>query len=56
MASFIFGKLDEKCNDFSKLVSITTDGASNMVSQDCGMANELIKIINEKVDEFEPGR
>ena len=48
MARFIFGKLDEKCDDFSKLVSITTDGASNMVGQECGLANELIKIINEK--------
>ena len=48
MASFIFGRLDEKCRDFSKLVSITTDGASNMVSQECGLANEMIKIINEK--------
>ena len=48
MARFIFGKLDEKCRDFSKLVSITTDGASNMVSKECGLANELIKIINEK--------
>ena len=48
MARFIFEKLDEKCGDFSKLVSITTDGASNVVSQECGLANELIKIINEK--------
>ena len=40
MARFIFGKLDEKCRDFSKLVSITTDGASIMVSQECGLANE----------------
>ena len=30
----IFWKLDEKCRDFSKLVSITTDGASNMASQE----------------------
>ena len=34
VARFIFDKLVEKKCDFSKLVSITTDGAKNMISQD----------------------
>ena len=45
VARFIFDRLNEKGCDFSKLVSITSDGAKNMISQDYGMANELIKLV-----------
>ena len=48
IARFVFEKLQEKNCDFSKLISITTDGASNMTGQARGMANEMIKIVNEK--------
>ena len=44
LARFIFGRLNEKRWDFSKLVSITTDGAKNMVSPQRGMANEIVKM------------
>ena len=40
--------MEEKKCDFSKLVSITTDGASNMIGQNTGMANEIVKLANEK--------
>ena len=45
-ARFIFEKLNEKRCDFSKLVSITTDGASNMTGQAHGMASEMVRMIN----------
>ena len=47
MAKFVFEKLEKNC-DFSKLVSITTDGATNMIGQNAGMANEIVKLANEK--------
>ena len=40
--------MEEKNCDFSKMVSITTDGASNMIGQNTGMANEIVKLANEK--------
>ena len=43
LANYVYGKMNERGCDFSKLVSITTDGAKNMISQDCGLASELIK-------------
>ena len=49
-ARFVFGKLNEKCCDFSKLVSITTDGASNMTSKACGLASEMVRLINGKLN------
>ena len=48
LARFVFGKLEEKNCDFSKMISITTDGATNMIGQEHGMANEMIKMANEK--------
>ena len=48
LAEFVFDKLVEKRCDFSKLVSITSDGAKNMISQERGMACELIKRANQK--------
>ena len=48
MARFVFDKLEEKNCDFSKMVSITTDGATNMIRQNAGMANEIGKLENEK--------
>ena len=48
IARFIVEKLEEKNCDFTKLVSITTDGASNMIGQERGMANEIIRMANEK--------
>ena len=48
MARFVFDKLEEKNCDFTKMVSITTDGATNMIGQDRGMANEMMKLVNEK--------
>ena len=45
-ARFVFEKLNEKRCDFSKLVSITTDGASNMTGQAHGMASEMVRMIN----------
>ena len=48
LARFIFDRLDENNCDFTKMISITTDGASNMTGQAHGMANEMIKIVNEK--------
>ena len=48
LANFVLEKLEEKNCDFSKLVSITTDGASNMIGQNTGMANEEVKLVNEK--------
>ena len=50
MAKIVFDKLEEKNCDFSKLVSITTDGASNMIGQEHGMANEIVKMANEKMN------
>ena len=47
MAKFVIEKLEENC-DFSKMVSITTDGATNMIGQNAGMANEIVKLANEK--------
>ena len=38
----------EKNCDFAKLVSITTDGVTNMIGQNAGMANEIVKLANEK--------
>ena len=48
LAKFVFEKLEEKNCDFSKMVSITTDGATNMIGQNTGMANEIVKLANEK--------
>ena len=48
MAKFVVDKLEEKNCDFSKMVSITTDGAANMIGQNTGMANEIVKLMNEK--------
>ena len=48
IARFIFDRLSEKNCDFTKLISITTDGASNMIGQTHGMANELLRMANEK--------
>ena len=48
LANYVYGKMNERGCDFSKLVSITTDGAKNMISQDCGLASELIKTVNEQ--------
>ena len=50
LARFVFEKLNEKNCDFSKLISITTDGASNMIGQERGMANEMVKLVNEKLN------
>ena len=50
LARFVFEKLNEKNCDFSKLISITTDGASNMIGQERGMANEMVKLVNEKMN------
>ena len=49
MAKIVFEKLTAKNCDFSKMVSITTDGAKNMIGQYSGMANEIVKIVNEKM-------
>ena len=38
----------EKQCDFSKLVSITTDGAKNMVSNQRGVAYEIVKMANDQ--------
>ena len=48
MAKFVVDKLEENNCDFSKMVSITTDGATNMIGQNTGMANEIVKLMNEK--------
>ena len=48
LAKFVFDKLEEKNCDFSKMVSITTDGATNMIGQERGMANEMMKFVKEK--------
>ena len=48
LARFVFEKLNAKNCDFSKMVSITTDGAKNMIGQYSGMANEMVKIVNKK--------
>ena len=32
------------------MVSITTDGATNMIGQNSGMANEIVKLANEKLN------
>ena len=48
LARFVFDKLAGKNCDFSKLISITTDGASNMIGQARGMANELLRMMYEK--------
>ena len=45
---FVFEKLIEKRYDFSKIVSITTDAASNMTGQARGMASELVRLVNQK--------
>ena len=50
MAKFVVGKLEEKNCDFSKMVSVTTDGAANMIGQNSGMANEIVKLMNEKMN------
>ena len=47
LARFLFDRLVEKNCDFKKLISITTDGASNMTGQTRGMANEMVKLVNE---------
>ena len=47
-ARFVYDKLAQRRCDFTKLVSITTDGAKNMVGQNSGMAMELINIINQE--------
>ena len=48
LARFVFEKLNAKKCVFSKMVSITTDGAKNMIGQYSGMANEMIQMVNEK--------
>ena len=48
MAEFVFDKLVEKRFDLKKLLSITSDGAENMISHDRGMASELIKMADQK--------
>ena len=48
MAKFVFEKLEENQCDFTKMVSITTDGATNMIGQNAGMANEIVKMVNAK--------
>ena len=48
LARFLFEKLAEKNCYFSKMVSITTDGAKNMIGQNHGMANEMVKMAKEK--------
>ena len=50
LARFVFEKLDEKNCDFSKLISITTDGASNMIGREHGMANEMVMLVNQKLN------
>ena len=49
LAKIVFEKLTAKNCDFSKMVSITTDGAKNMIGQNHGMANEIVMIVNEKM-------
>ena len=48
LADFVFEKLNAKNCDFTKMVSITTDGAKNMIGQFSGMANEIVKMANER--------
>ena len=47
MAEFLFDKLIEKDVDFSKLVCVSTDGATNMVGQMNGMAVNLKRLIRQ---------
>ena len=49
LARFVFMKLLEKQCDFSKLVSITTDGAKNMISQQRGLASEIVQMANNQL-------
>ena len=49
MARFVVDKLEKNC-DLTKMVSITTDGASNMIGQNAGMANEIVKLVNERTN------
>ena len=45
MAQFLFDKLVEKDVDFSKLVCVSTDGATNMVGQMNGMVVNIKSLI-----------
>ena len=45
MASFLFSKLREKKAVFSKLVSVTTDGASNMIGKDRGLFSGFCRLL-----------
>ena len=49
MALFIFKKLEENNAKFDKLVSITTDGASNMLGKDNGMVRTIRHLIDQKL-------
>ena len=51
MARFVVDKLDANNCDFSKMVSITPDGATNMIGQNTRMANEIVKLANENEHE-----
>ena len=48
LANYVLEKLTVKNCDFSKMVSVTTDGAKNMIGQYSGLANEIVKMANQR--------